>query len=179
MNNILSLTFSVAALTLLIGCKPCCEKTAADTKAAGTTTNPIANEETRSISTETEAKNAEKPSIKNLSADEFKKSIIDEKKSAIVKFTAHWCGACKDIQPLFEELAQNFSSKYTFVAIDLDQANDLAKEYNVQGIPTFLFFKDGKEVNADKRIVGSSITKEQFTTAIEENLQDATVSAAA
>lgn len=172
MNNVLSLTFSVAALTLLMGCKPCCDKTPAETKSAESAV--VVNQESPS-----EEQTGETPSVKNLSVNEFNKSIIEEKKSAVVKFTASWCGACKDIQPLFEELAQNFGTKYTFVTIDLDQANDLAKEYNVQGIPTFLFFKDGKEVNADKRIVGSSVTKEQFSAAIEENLQETVTPAAA
>ena len=171
MNNIFSLTFSVVALTLIMGCKPCCDKTPADKKTAEATVAAVANGESKSVSAET-------PAIKNLSVDEFKKSIIGEKKSAVVKFTATWCVACKAIQPLFEELAQTLGTKYTFVAIDLDQANDLAKEYNVNGVPTFLFFKDGKEVNSDKRLVGSSITKEQFTAAIEENLQTAALSEA-
>ncbi|KAH6801759.1 thioredoxin 2 [Perilla frutescens var. frutescens] len=72
-------------------------------------------------------------------------------KLMVVDFTATWCGPCKFMAPIFEEMA----AKYTdveFVKIDVDQLSDVSREFGVQAMPTFLLLKQGKEVD---RVVGA------------------------
>jgi len=72
-------------------------------------------------------------------------------KHAVVRFTATWCGPCKTVAPVFDELAKENPSVVTYV-IDVDNFHDLAKEFNVKGIPTMLVIRDNVEA---ERLVGN------------------------
>lgn len=63
----------------------------------------------------------------------------------VLQFSAEWCGPCKMIAPEIETLAQNNSS-IKFCKIDVDKCVDIAKEYGIQSMPTFIFIKNGKEL---------------------------------
>ena len=68
-----------------------------------------------------------------------------------VDFYADWCGPCRTIGPIFEELSSQYEGKIKFGKINIDEQKNLAVQYKVMSIPTLLFFKDG-EVN--DRVVG-------------------------
>jgi thioredoxin 1 len=74
----------------------------------------------------------------------------------ILYFTADWCGPCKKVRPIVEEI--NKESIEKFMIIDVDTEIDLAKSHNVSSVPTFILFEAGKEV---KRSIGAQ-TKEQL-----------------
>ena len=78
---------------------------------------------------------------------------INGNKPVILKFSATWCGPCKAIAPAYEKQATEMKDKVVFLAADLDKAGDLAGEYGVMGVPTFLYFKDGEVI---KRNVGGN-----------------------
>ncbi len=80
----------------------------------------------------------------------------------IVDFWAEWCGPCKSLAPIFQELASEYEGKAKFVKVNTDETTVAAK-FNIRGIPTILFFKDGHVVNT---IVGSQ-TKGRLQLAIE------------
>ena len=66
-------------------------------------------------------------------------------KPMIVDFSATWCGPCRQLKPIFEELAEEFRDRITFLTIDTDENPELAQAYNVTGIPTLIFInKDGQ-----------------------------------
>ena len=67
-------------------------------------------------------------------------------KLIVVDFTATWCGPCKMIAPFFEEMAGEFDDSCIFVKVDVDEGADIAREYKVMSMPTFIFFKDGDVV---------------------------------
>jgi thioredoxin len=100
--------------------------------------------------------NSEKSNIKQIekmsfvipitSMDHFKKEVIKSEKPVVVKFGTVWCGACQDLKPVYESLAQKYKDEMKFVDVDADSLRDLAGEYNIQGYPTIIFFKDGKKV---------------------------------
>ena len=67
---------------------------------------------------------------------------------AMLDFYATWCGPCKTIAPLIEQLADEFADKGVKVGkVDIEQAEALAVKYSIQGVPTLLFFKDGEVVD--------------------------------
>ena len=98
---------------------------------------------------------------------QFEEAVLQEKAPVIVKFHAEWCGACKDMQPIYEELAHDADLASTkFTMIDVDEAGDIAKQYGIRGIPAFLFFEDGKETSQEDRIEGF-VSKDELKTKIQ------------
>ena len=73
----------------------------------------------------------------------------------VAKFTAPWCPACKLMVPTEQELAKKFEQQITFVKIDIEKAPALAQGYGIAGIPLYIYFKNGKELN--RKIGGSHI----------------------
>jgi thioredoxin 1 len=69
----------------------------------------------------------------------------------LIDFWAEWCGPCKMIVPVIDELVTEFDGKATIGKVDIDSEADLAERYNVSSIPTLLLLKDGEET---KRFVG-------------------------
>lgn len=78
-----------------------------------------------------------------------KELVVDE--PVFVKFGAEWCGPCKGIAPILEELAIEYAGKVKFINVDIDKT-EIAQKYAIRGVPTMLFIKDGQVVNT---IVGS------------------------
>lgn len=75
--------------------------------------------------------------------DVFKKEVIDSKDMVLVDFNADWCGPCRMLKPMLEEI----SDDYKIVSINIDEEDELAEEYNVSSIPCLVVFKDGNEIN--------------------------------
>ncbi|MEK9160040.1 MAG: thioredoxin [Patescibacteria group bacterium] len=82
----------------------------------------------------------------------FADEVLKSKLPVLVDFYAEWCGPCKMIAPLVEELAKEMGEKALIVKLDVDASMDTAQTYGVMSIPTLIFFKDGKEVD---RMVGA------------------------
>ncbi len=89
--------------------------------------------------------------VKTLTADNFESEVLQAQKPVLVDFWAPWCGPCKMIGPIVDVLAEENAAKLEVGKLNVDENPSLAAQYGVRGIPTLLFFKDGKEV---KRIVG-------------------------
>lgn len=76
----------------------------------------------------------------------FEQEVVKSNLPVVVDVYATWCGPCKMITPIFEELSKELSSTYKFVKLNIDEERDIAIQYNVSSIPTFLFFKGGQLV---------------------------------
>ncbi len=74
---------------------------------------------------------------------DFEKEVLKNKKTVLVDFYADWCGPCKMLSPIMDEI----SKEVTVYKINVDDAEDLAKEYGIFSIPCVVAFKDGKEIN--------------------------------
>ncbi len=71
-------------------------------------------------------------------------SIINDTKPVIVDFHALWCGPCKVQSPILKEVATEYGEKVRVIKIDVDQNKELARKYNIQGVPTLIIFKEGR-----------------------------------
>ena len=98
----------------------------------------------------------------HFSAEEFNKTISES--PAIVDFWATWCGPCKMLGPVIDQLAEELEGKKQKRKIDVDECREVAMEYGVMSIPTVIYFKNGLEV---KRFVGVQ-TKEKLLEAAKE-----------
>ncbi len=87
----------------------------------------------------------------HISDAEFDTAILKSEKPAVVDFWAAWCGPCRMIAPFVEELANEYGEKAVVAKMDTDANPNVPTRYGIMGIPTLIFFKDGKEVD---RIVG-------------------------
>jgi thioredoxin 1 len=72
--------------------------------------------------------------------------IIRGRTPVLVDFTAQWCGPCKMMKPILEQLHQRMGEKVRIIKIDIDQSPAAAQAYNVQSVPTLLLFQEGKQL---------------------------------
>ena len=78
--------------------------------------------------------------------DNFEEMVLKSEKPVLVDFNATWCGPCKMLAPVLDELAGE-TDKFNVVAVDVDENEDLASTYGVYSIPCLVVFKNGEEVN--------------------------------
>lgn len=88
----------------------------------------------------------------HVSDSEFQTQVLDSKSPVLVDFWAAWCGPCRMIAPFVEEIAKDYAGKAVVAKMDTDANPQTPMKYGIMGIPTLIFFKDGKEVD---RIVGA------------------------
>lgn len=96
------------------------------------------------------------------SAD-FEKEVLQSDKPVLVDFFADWCGPCKMMAPVVEQLAEELEGKAKVGKLNIDENMDIAEKYRVMNIPTFLIFKDGQE---KERIVGA-VSKNELKNKLE------------
>ena len=82
--------------------------------------------------------------------DETVKELIASGKPVVIDFWAEWCGPCRMVAPIVDELSSEYEGKVAIGKYNVDEENDLSAEYGIRNIPTILFFKDGKLV--DKQV---------------------------
>ncbi len=92
------------------------------------------------------------PEIYHTDDANFQKDIQDDTRLVIVDLWAEWCGPCKMIEPILEEIADQYPDKIKLIKLNVDENQQTPINYGVMNIPTLLFFKNGKEVN---RVIGA------------------------
>ena len=85
--------------------------------------------------------------IKNLSLDNFDNEISSSNLPILVDFWAEWCGPCKSLGPILEEISNDLKDQLKVVKVNLDENQDLAMKYSIRSIPTLLLFKEGELID--------------------------------
>ncbi|MDZ4707522.1 MAG: thioredoxin [Saprospiraceae bacterium] len=86
----------------------------------------------------------------------FKTEVLEKNGVALIDFWAEWCGPCRMIGPIIEELSSEYKNKATIGKVNVDENSEVTMEYEVRSIPTLLFFKNGQLVD---RHVGATSKK--------------------
>jgi thioredoxin 1 len=104
--------------------------------------------------------------ILHVSDASFEEDVLKSDKAVLVDYWAEWCGPCKMIAPILDEISQNYADKVKIAKLNIDENPETPPKYGIRGIPTLMLFKNGA-VQATK--VGA-LSKSQLTAFIDSNL---------
>jgi thioredoxin 1 len=97
-----------------------------------------------------------------LTDSNFKETVLDSNKVAMIDFWAEWCGPCRYIAPTVEELAKEYEGKAVIAKVNVDDNPETAMEYGIRSIPTILFFKGGKLVDKQIGVVPRNVLESKL-----------------
>ena len=89
----------------------------------------------------------------NLTNDMFEQEVLQSDVPVLVDFWATWCGPCRMVAPIVEEIADEYDGKVKVCKVNVDEEEDLAMRFGIRSVPTIVFLKDGKEKD---RVVGAA-----------------------
>ena len=104
--------------------------------------------------------------IKHVTDSSFEMDVLKSDKPVLVDFWAEWCGPCKLIGPILEEVAKEYEGKILIAKIDVDANQAVPAKFNIRGIPTLILFKNG--VPAAQKV--GALAKGQLTSFIDSNI---------
>lgn len=93
--------------------------------------------------------------------------LINGDKPLLVDFSAEWCGPCKMMKPILDEVKKNLGDSATIIKVDVDRNPEAAQAYNIQGVPTLILFKGGKILWRQSGVVQAN----QLEKIIKQNIQ--------
>ena len=103
-------------------------------------------------------------SVVHVTESNFEEEVVKSDVPVLVDFWAEWCGPCKMIAPILDEIAKEYGEKLKVCKIDVDSNPEIAPKFGIRGIPTLIMFKDG---NAESTKVGA-VSKSQLVEFVDE-----------
>ena len=103
-----------------------------------------------------------------LTDDNFSREVLSADTPVLVDFWAAWCGPCRMVAPIVEELAKEYAGKAKICKLNVDDAQKTAGEYGIRSIPTMLIFKDGMVAD---QVIGA-VPKSQITVKLDATISD-------
>jgi thioredoxin 1 len=104
--------------------------------------------------------------IDHVSDDTFETDVLKADTPVLVDYWAEWCGPCKAIAPVLDEVAKEYQGKLRVVKLNVDDNHEVPKKYSIKGIPTLMLFKNG---NVEATKVGA-LSKSQLTAFLDSNI---------
>jgi len=104
--------------------------------------------------------------IQQVSDQTFDQDVLQSDKPVLVDYWAEWCGPCKAIHPILEEIADDYSDRLKIAKLNIDENPDTPPRYGIRGIPTLMLFKNG---NVEATKVGA-LSRSQLTAFIDSNV---------
>jgi thioredoxin 1 len=105
------------------------------------------------------------PNIVYVSDSSFEQDVLNASKPVLVDYWAEWCGPCRMIAPILDEVSNEYNDRLTVAKLDVDANQSTSVKYGIRGVPTLMLFKDGNVVATH---VGA-LTKSQLTAFIDSN----------
>lgn len=87
--------------------------------------------------------------MEQILSNEFEEKVLNSDKKVLVDFFATWCGPCKMLSPILEQLYEEVKDEWEIIKMDIDECEDLARQFGIMSIPTLLMFKDGALVKKE------------------------------
>jgi thioredoxin 1 len=106
------------------------------------------------------------PNIKEVSDSSFDGDILKSSVPVLVDFWAPWCGPCRSVAPIVDDLATQYAGKLKVAKINVDESTEVAMRYQITSIPTFILFKNGQV--ADRAL--GALPRSEFVKLIDRNL---------
>jgi len=97
-----------------------------------------------------------------ITAQNFDAEVAQSELPVLVDFSAPWCGPCKQMTPIIEELATQYEGKVKFVKINIEEAQELATQYMVMSIPSLILFKDGNPCEKKTGLISKTEVEKIF-----------------
>lgn len=97
-----------------------------------------------------------------LTEENFSTEVLESNVPVIVDFWAAWCGPCRLMNPIIDSLATTFEGKAKLAKINIDEHSKIADSYNIMGVPTLLFFKDGSLMGRTEGVMAETIIAEKI-----------------
>lgn len=95
--------------------------------------------------------------------ENYEAEVLNSKKPVIVDVYATWCGPCQQMEPIIEELEKELADTHKFTKINVDESRDLAVQFGVTSIPTFVFIKDGQVKGKETGYIAKDDLKAKIT----------------
>jgi thioredoxin 1 len=92
----------------------------------------------------------------------FQTEVLQSDKPVVVDFSATWCGPCRQLAPIIEDLASEYSGKVKVGKVDIDASQDVASRYGIMSVPTVMFFKGGKMVDTMVGVSAKGVYKSKI-----------------
>ena len=102
----------------------------------------------------------------DISDDNFDSEVLKSDKPVLIDFWAEWCGQCKVLGPVIDEVAEDYSDRVKFVKLNIDNNPSNTQKFGIRGIPTLLLFKNGEKIDTSVGV----LSKSELASFLDKNL---------